>query len=304
MLKKILETLITFVKGLLFGISNLIPGLSGGTMAVITGVYEKLIGSINSIFKTFKKSMLFLIPYALGIAVSILLGSKGVDYCLKHFSIPTLCLFIGLVLGGMPTLCDPIKHDIKFSNILFCLLAFFIVLLLMILPTEASTSTNLVTKDYIMLFICGFIGSMAMVVPGVSGIMVFMLFGYEKLLYDTLANLTNLSLLLDNLYVLLPIFLGIVIGVLLAAKIFETLLKKYPKQCYFMIIGFVLASLVCMVYNSFDRTENGYVFKYTLDYIQIIIGVCLAILGAVLTYFLSKINKRKQKEIDQNEIKA
>lgn len=276
-----MKHIIVALKGILFGIANLIPGVSGGTMAVITGVYEALLDSINSLFKFFTKSLRFLVPFGIGIGIAVFLGSKLINLCMEYIPIPTTSLFIGLVAGGLPALAGPIRHKMNVKNILIALLAFSVVLVLLFIPTTERSRSTLEIYDYFILCICGFIASIAMVLPGISGMMMFMLFGYYDTLMSALAGLSDLSMLLDNLLVLLPVFIGVILGLFTACRIFSILLKKYPTQCYFAIIGFVIASILCVIYKMT-------VYEFTT--IQVIFGFIMIPIGFFITYFLSKLN--------------
>ena len=104
-----MQYIILALKGMLFGIANLIPGLSGGTIAFITGVYEKLIDSVNNLFKKFKVSVIFLAIYGIGAVIAILCGAKGIDWLLKNLELPTTVLFMGLIIGSFGTITKPPK---------------------------------------------------------------------------------------------------------------------------------------------------------------------------------------------------
>lgn len=276
-----MKHIIVVLKGILFGIANLIPGVSGGTMAVITGIYEVLLDSINSLFKSFTKSLRFLLPFGIGILIAVFLGSMLIDLCMEYIPIPTTSLFIGLVAGGIPALAGPVRHKANAKCILIALLAFAVVLILLFIPSAKRGNTALEIYDYFILCVCGFIASIAMVLPGISGMMMFMLFGYYDVLMSALAGLSDFSMLADNLLILLPVFIGVVLGLFTACRIFSVLLKKYPTQCYFAIIGFVIASILCVIYKMT-------VYEFTT--IQVIFGFIMIPVGFFITYFLSKLN--------------
>ena len=115
-------------KGMLFGIANLIPGVSGGTIAIVTGVYEKLVDSINNLFKKFKSSILFLLLFGLGAVIAVLAGSKAIKFGLEYFELPISLLFIGLIIGSLPTIKKPIKNKIKPYHYLIMALTFAVVI--------------------------------------------------------------------------------------------------------------------------------------------------------------------------------
>ena len=119
------------LKGMVIGIANVIPGVSGGTMMVAMGIYDKLIHCITHIFKEFKKSVLFLIPIAIGMGIAVIGGSLGIEMLFDKFPVQTNWLFIGLIVGGLPAIWKNVKgKSIRFGHIL-AFLAFFVLVVVM-----------------------------------------------------------------------------------------------------------------------------------------------------------------------------
>ena len=291
-----LKHVFLFLKGMLFGVANIIPGVSGGTMAVITGVYDKLLNSINNIFKKFKESFLFLIVFLAGAAVAIFAGFKLIDITMEHIPFVTEMLFAGLILGSIPFLAKPVIKKIDIKNfIVFFLAAGLVIGLLIIGLTFSSTKASLEYYDYILLFVCGFLASVAMVMPGISGMMMFQIFGY----YDKLRG----AFLFENwktdfggsILVLLPVGVGIVIGIFTAAKLISWLLKKYPTSSMFAILGFVIASVACLFYNKEFKINEA-----NLDALNISLGIVALIGGFVASYFLAHFSNKKKLEEEAN----
>ena len=113
------------LKGMVIGIANIIPGVSGGTMMVAMGIYDKLIHCITHLFKEFKKSVLFLLPIAIGMGIAIIGSSFGIEYLFENFPVQTNLLFIGLIIGGLPAIWKNVKgKSIRLGHIL-AFLAFF-----------------------------------------------------------------------------------------------------------------------------------------------------------------------------------
>ena len=103
------DTIILVLKGFFMGIANVIPGVSGGTIALILGIYEKFISTISHIMSNLKENLKFLIPIAIGMVLSIITLSRIIDYSYDHFPVPTCLFFVGLVLGGIPMLLSKVK---------------------------------------------------------------------------------------------------------------------------------------------------------------------------------------------------
>lgn len=276
-----MKNIILMLKGMIIGVANIIPGVSGGTLMITLGLYEDIINTISHFFKNFKKNLKFILPVGIGMVISILIFSKVIRVCLDKYPFPTAFFFFGLVLGGAPLLWNKAKASKKrISNWLVFFITFAIVLTFTFLKEGnfVVDLSNLTPDMYIILFIVGIISAATMVIPGISGSLVLMLLGYYEPINNTISNLTNFSLLGHNLLILVPFGLGIVIGIVLIAKLIEYLLKKYPVKTYYGVLGFVLASLVAIIKPILITTPG---------IIEIIIAVILVIVGSLIAYKLS-----------------
>ena len=250
--------LINFIKGFILGIANVIPGVSGGTMAVSMGLYELILSSIGNFFKDIKGNFIKLLPIILGILVAIVSTSKLVTYALTNYKAQTLCLFIGLIFGVVSLIMRKIKGKGSKTNYLIFFVIFFFVISLNFLKTgliEISFA-NMGIIDYLLLLLMGFIASSAMVIPGISGSFILMVLGYyDKIIY-TISTITDFSKLGSNLLILVPFGIGVIIGIVFMAKLITNLIKKYETKTYFAIMGFVLSSVVVLLLQLTD-------FKFT-----------------------------------------
>ena len=269
------------IKGFIMGIANIIPGVSGGTLAITLGLYEKLISIISNFFKNIKENLKFIIPIGIGMILSILLCSKFISFCLDKYALATVLFFVGLILGGLPLLHKRVKgHYKNISNIFIFLLAFSSIIILSILKGEGTVSfENMNIINYILLFFVGIVAAGTMIIPGVSGSFVLILLGYYKPIIDTISSLTKFNNLMENILILVPFGLGIIVGIIGIAKILEFLFKKYEIKTYFGVMGFVCASLIT-IFISVD----GLVFSVS----QLLIGLILLILGFISAYKLGK----------------
>ena len=250
--------LINFIKGFILGVANVIPGVSGGTMAVSMGVYELILSSIVNFFKDIKGNFSKLLPIALGILVAIVSTSKLVTYALTNYKAQTLCLFIGLIFGGVSLIMKKIRGKGSKTNYLIFFVVFFFVISLNFLKTGLIeiSFTNMGIIDYILLLVMGFIASSAMVIPGISGSFILMVLGYyDKIIY-TVSTITDFSKLGSNLLILVPFGIGVVMGIIFIAKLITNLIKKHETKTYFAIMGFVLSSVVVLLLQLTD-------FKFT-----------------------------------------
>lgn len=272
------EKLVLVIKGFFMGIANIIPGVSGGTLAITMGIYESLIGAISHFFKNLKKNILFLIPIGIGAIIAVLVGSKIIEYSLNEFPLPTILFFTGLILGGIPMLFNKVKRDINLKNLFICILTFAFVIGLMFLKTGRDVSfQNMNIFNYIILFLVGIVAAATMIIPGISGSFMLMVMGYYKPILNTINQLTSFHNIVDHILVLFPFGLGILIGFVGIAKILEFLFKKFEVLTYFGIIGFVLASII----GIFVSTEG-----LSFSILPFMIGVLLFCLGFAIAYKL------------------
>lgn len=287
-----MKHLILILKGVLFGISNAIAGVSGGTIAVITGIYDKLIYSLSHIFSDTKVALKFLIVFFIGVAIGFIGGNKVISIALQYAAIPTSCLFAGFVFGGIPAFGKPLIKDINVRNIILASVGVLIVVGLIFVPNNSwKTTQDLVFYDYILLFICGFLAAVAMIAPGLSGMMFFMLIGYYQVLSGVIGNIFDFSQFISNILVLLPVGLGIIIGIFTASKLIDYLFKKFPIQSKFVIFGFIVASVFCILYKT----------NWELNPLMIALGVVTFIIGAAATILIDYFGNKKKDVSELNK---
>lgn len=266
------EKLKIMLKGMVFGVANIIPGVSGGTIALTLGIYEDLIKAISNILKSFKKSMSLLIPFGLGAAISIVVFSKIINYTLTKFPTMTILFFIGLIIGGLPLITEKVKgKKVKVRYIVLMLLTFAFILVISFLN---ENSNNVVLSSdpitYILLFLVGVVAAATMVIPGISGSFVLMLIGYYKPIINTIDELTSFNNVFQNILILIPFGLGVVIGIITIAKLLEYLFKKYKIETYYAIIGFIVASIITL-FLTLNLPHN--LAELILSFIFLIIGI-------------------------------
>lgn len=285
-----MENIILLIKGFFMGIANVIPGVSGGTIAIILGIYEKFISSISNIFKNLKENLKFLIPIVIGMGLAIVTTSKIVGYSYDHFPLPTIMFFVGLVFGGIPLLMKNVKgkkESKELSSYIIFIITFLLVLfmasykLIFSLNNEVSfASMNII--GYILLFIVGIVAAATMVIPGISGSLVLMILGYYYPVIDTINNLFKDDFIHNA--IILGIFgIGIIIGILLISKILEMLFKNYSTKTYFGVLGFVFASIIAIPLSA--CIELG---SISMDITQIIISLIMIAAGTVISYNLGE----------------
>ena len=272
--------LLLILKGMIIGVANIIPGVSGGTLMITLGLYEEVINTISHFFKNFKKNLKFIIPLAIGMVLSILILSKIISWCLDNHSFPTTLFFIGLIIGGIPLLWNKVKAaKYKWTNWLVFIITFGIVLTFAFLKSGdfVVDFNSLTTIGYITLFIIGMLSAATMVIPGISGSFVLMLLGYYEPIINTIKDLTKFNDLWHNILILAPFGIGILVGIVLVAKLIEYLLKRYPIKTYYGVLGFVLASIVAIVKP---------IIGIEISILEVIIAIVLVIVGGLVAYKL------------------
>ena len=220
------DCLILFIKGFILGVANVIPGVSGGTLAVSLGLYERILECVTTLFKKFKENLTFIMPIALGIGVAILSTSKLVTYALTNFKAQTIFLFVGLIFGGISLIMKKVKGQKSFFNICVLCIVFIFVLGLNFVKTDlfSISFTNMKIVDYILLALAGFIASSAMVIPGISGSFVLMVFGYYEKIMATISHLTTFKNIGQDLIILTVFGIGVLLGILFMAKLITKLI--------------------------------------------------------------------------------
>ena len=266
-----MKYIIDLLKGMVIGISNVIPGVSGGTMAVVMGIYDKIIYSVNNFFKDIKKNILFLGTLGIGAVLGILLFTNVIDYLLKNFNEQTNFFFIGLIVGTVPLLYKKATETkIKARNLTGLIIGFVIVAGLGILEKvnpDAAFLSSIFKPNYIGFFVAGFIAAATMILPGISGSFVLLLIG----LYEPIIGLIKTF----DIIGIAVVGVGVLVGFLLMTKLIEKIFNKYPQTAYCIILGLVIGS-VFVIYPGFTFGVMG------------IASILALIVGFLIAYYIGK----------------
>ena len=270
---------IDILKGAVVGIANIIPGVSGGTMAVITGIYEKLIDIIGNIFShlkswtKLKEDLKFIIPIGIGAVVGIVAFSKVLEWLLGSYEMPTLYCFLGLIIGSLPLIFK--NANDKGFNIKY-IIPFVITTALMILLNMINVDETILVEfgktpiDILKLVGYGFVAAGTMIIPGISGSMVLMIMGIYNAILAAVSSL--------NITVLIPFAIGVGIGIIIVSKIIDMLLAKFYGYTYYAILGFIIGSIV-FIFPGFAFSLTG------------LASVITFVIGFVVSFMISKISK-------------
>lgn len=284
------------LNGLAFGITETIPGVSAGTIAIILGYYFELIETINHFTENLKKNLGFAIPLLIGIVSGVLLFSSVMHFLLTYYSFPTMLFFIGLIVGIIPHIFSKVvtreeKHSVKDSLLVF--IPFALVIIISALKGASVTDPENVINSMgipfmIFIFFAGILAAAALVIPGISGSFVLLLLGIYPLVIFSLSSIRvlitdikNVELLLSICKVLIPLGIGIIIGGLSMVRMIEMLLKKHEKILYSIILGLLLGS-ICVLFMS------PIVYKSGVTSIFIVIGIFTFSFGVVSSFLLGR----------------
>ena len=280
------DIFITVAKGLWIGGTLTVPGVSGGAMAMILNIYDRLVFSLNSLFRRGawaqkKKSLLFLLAAAAGGLSGFVIFSKLVGLLLEAFPVHVCFLFVGAIAGGIPAvLASAGIKRIRFLDVLFVAIGVGIVSLVSLIPDGLFATENAHGLGGILIqMLGGVVVAFGLVLPGISMSQMLYVFGIYE---DIIHRVSSLDIL-----PLIPFAVGGIVGTLATSFAVEKVLARFPRQAYLMIFGFLLGSIPQM-FRGLSLSATGWV-----DWI--VFAVLLAAGGAlVMAMFLLESRKTKQ----------
>ena len=250
-MKRIKDYIMVAVKGACMGAADVIPGVSGGTIAFITGIYDQLLASINAIDKTAVKLFFtgkfkefwkhvnggFLVSLFCGILFSVVALAGLMQYLLENHPIQTWAFFFGLIVASSIFILRGIKGwNIK--SVLFLIVG-------IILGVTVCTLSPTTTPDALwFIFISGAIAICAMILPGISGSFILLILGKYQYIMSTITNLTTGAAVGESIVVLGVFAVGAVFGILSFSRFLHWLLGKFHKETLLVLAGFIIGSLV------------------------------------------------------------
>ena len=287
------KTFLGFLKGIFIGLANIIPGVSGGTIAVILGIFDDLIDTINNFFRDIKKNLGFITPITFGVLFSILFFSSILELCLKKYSLPTNIFFVGLIFGSISIIYKKaIKNGAKKNYFLYTVISILIVILASNFNKDSVTQINndLSFIFLLKIFFGGLLAAIAMIIPGISGSFIMVLLGIYPTVINSVANISrcllNLSdknLLIQTGAIIFSLGLGLILGILLISRLISVLLEKFYSETYFCILGLIIGS----IYGIFASPMT---YQSGINNFMILISVISFFVGAIISYFLGEKN--------------
>lgn len=273
-----------FIGGIAVGIANVIPGVSGGTMMVILGIFHHVMDSISNIAKkdnaNRKADIIFLLQVLIGAGVGLVGFAKILEYLFANYPTQTMYWFIGLVVCSIPVFMKSEMKEDKISWTALIIGMAVIFLINFLNPGKEDLAVNPVFPAVsvllcVQMIFIGIVGGFSMLLPGVSGSMVLLILGQYYLFKSYLASVTTFSL-----NVLIPLFfmgIGILLGILLSAKVTSVALKKNRRATLSFILGLIIASSVVMI-----------PLHASYDLMMILTSAGAVVLGGVLVYLINK----------------
>lgn len=215
----------------------LVPGVSGGSMAMILGIYGRLVSSVSSFLKDIRGNFLFLLTFALGGAVGMVLFANPLLGLINRYPMPMLYFFIGAVAGGIPMIYKEAKiRAFSWKIPVYIVLGAALVILLEKLPTgDFALDLGGGLGNMAMLVVAGIFAAVALVLPGISVSYLFLVMGMYDVIMEAIGSL--------YLPFLIPLGAGLLLGILLTTRILELAMERFPQGTYLIILGFVIGSV-------------------------------------------------------------
>lgn len=295
---KIKNFLSNCVKGVAIGVSMIIPGFSGGTIAVLMNIYDKLLEAVTGIFKNFKKSILFLLPIIIGAVLGFVGLVVPLEYGLSHIPLIIVSLFVGLIIGGIPFIYKKVQGKENLVSIIVGVLAMALTISLCFIKGGISIDfSSLNVGSFLYLILAGALASIALVAPGISGSMTLMVLGVYTTIITSLKEILSFENLVHNALLLIPLAIGLVVGFFLMSMLMKYLLQKHTISTYFAILGFIIGSIVTIYYVTITDEQYPVVF----DAPNIIFSVSTLIVGVVAAFLVEHIASKKAGNIEEKE---
>lgn len=241
-----MELLRVLIKGFIVGSTLTVPGVSGGSMALILGIYSPLIHNFNGLFRRgFNKlnCLKFIGTFSVGAGLGVFFFSRIVLNLMALYPLPITFLFAGAVVGGFPVIMREFRGEVFYgSDVVFPLLGIALVLGVASFSSEQLSLQFNNPMDWVIQAFFGLIAAVALVLPGVSFSHVLYIFGLYSLVFGSIAKLEFLPLI--------PFMIGLIFGVIFASRLFENLMVRFHKGSYLLTFGFVIGSVILLFENA------------------------------------------------------
>lgn len=255
-----MQYVLAVLYGLVFGIANIIPGVSGGTMLVVFGCYDKVCGALSLNLKEIKKNIVFLVFFGIGAVIGLVGFSFVITWLFEYFPTETYMFFMGLIVGSAPLIIRNATVKQKFTPV--CIIPFVLSLALVVglamlegsgvsADTGPVVTTGTSFADMILYLFAGFVAAVAMIIPGVSGSFIMVLFGTYQ---PVIASIKSL-----DFAILIPTAIGVVCGLVLGARLITFLMKRFRLIVFSAILGLVVGSLYAIFPAGFGLNTDTFI---------------------------------------------
>ena len=296
----------TLAIGIIIGMANVIPGVSGSTIAVVFGIYDKFINAITLNIKKLRLNKKFVLPIIAGMASGVLIFSKIITVLYEKFPVQTNFFFTGLLIGSIPmlaALATKTKKGIKIekskiASIIICaLIGIAVMILFSLLESSFGTAQNMAgplpvfsVKLALKIFVAGVFGAVAMIVPGISGSLLMLIMGVYPIVIKSIPALFLPESFFTALILLLPNGFGVLTGLLIGAKLIKNLLEKAPNHAYAVILGLLCGSALNICPLTKNIFQGGFLKSLSeFNGISLILSSAAAlILGGAMSFLSSK----------------
>lgn len=290
-----IEAVKLFFIGIILGVANVIPGVSGGTLAVVFNVYDRLINVISLNVKKIISEWKFLLPLALGMGAGIIGFSKILTFLFENYPMQTNLFFVGIIAGSIPLVYRKIKSSMQeiseknkkpYLSTIICFIVALSIMIVMTVFKDFSGSSVIYTELsgslFLLLLVSGALGAVAMIIPGISGSFLLLALGTYATVIGSVSDF--------NIPLMIPTAIGILLGLFFGAFLVRTLMKKVPTQTYGSILGLVIGSIFTVFPLGMIITRcsqlSGNTFTTSLG--ALFVGIVCCAVGFLTSYFSSK----------------
>ncbi len=290
-----IESIKLFFIGIILGVGNVIPGVSGGTIAVVFNIYDRLINVISLNIKKIISEWKFLLPLGLGMVAGIIGFSKVITFLFENYPMQTNLFFVGIIAGSIPLIYRKIKSSMQeiseknkkpYLSTIICFVISLAIMIAMTVFKDISTSTIIYTELTMPLFFIlmasGFLGAIAMIIPGISGSFLLLAIGTYATVIGSVSDF--------NIPLMIPTAFGILIGLLFGAYLVRLLMEKTPSQTYGAIFGLVIGSIFTVFPLGMIITCcNGLIGEtFATSLGALVVGLICCTVGFFVSYLSSK----------------
>ena len=277
--------------GMAIGTAIIVPGISGGTIALVFGAFKKIVDAVDNLFtKNFWRSLLILLPFLIGAVISVAALIFPFQLAFKYCLFSIICLFAGFIIGSLPGITDQVKEKKpSAANIIQIIVGFLVAAVIGVLSVifdfNAGISALFDERPwflYLIIFVVGVFGSTGLIVPGFSGSMLLLVIGF----YNPVLNLVHFTNFWSNISLLFVFALGVLVGFIIFSKLMNKMITNHKRATLFVVIGFILGSLVSIFVNSqmFAYFKDGFgLLDYILSPILFVVGLVLSIIFVIYT---------------------